>query len=85
MGKNPPALEVGQVWRFESTDLAIIGLSKHLAEFRHCRDGRVVRSGSSDLQSIRSLQSLISRGGARLTGHLVMPDGIVKNVARPSA
>jgi hypothetical protein len=73
-----PILEVGQVWSFKDWDIAIIGVSKHLAEYRRCREGKVLRVGMSDLTSIQNLQADLRRSRARLTGHLVVPDRLVQ-------
>ena len=73
-----PILEVGQVWSFKDWDIAIIGVSKHLAEYRRCREGKVVRSGMSDLTSIQTLQADLRGGCARLTGHLVLQDRLLQ-------
>jgi hypothetical protein len=74
----PPILEVGQVWSFKDWDIAIIGLGKHLAEYRQCREGKVVRSGMSDMTSIQTLHADLVRGRARLTGHLIVPDRLLQ-------
>jgi hypothetical protein len=73
-----PILEVGQVWSFKSWDIAIIGVSKHLAEYRRCCEGKVVSRGMSDLTSIRTLQADLRGGCARLTGHLVLQDRLLQ-------
>jgi hypothetical protein len=73
-----PILEVGQVWSFKSWDIAIIGVSKHLAEYRRCREGKLVRSGMSDLTSIQTLQADLRGGRARLSGHLVIQDRLLQ-------
>jgi hypothetical protein len=70
------SLEVGQVWTVKNQEIAIIGLSKHLAECRRCRDGRIVCHGLSDLKSRATLEDeLLTRQG-RLTGHIVIPDRV---------
>ena len=67
-----PVLEVGQVWSFKARDIAIIGVGKYLAEYRTCREGKVVRKGMSDLTSIQTLQTDLLHGHAQLTDHLVI-------------
>jgi hypothetical protein len=66
METNSPVLQVGQVWSFQikDMDLAIVGLSKHLAEVRHCRDGKLIRIGPTDLQSVwcRVLSATVGPG-----------------------
>ena len=73
-----PVLEVGQVWSFNDRDIAIIGLSKHLAEYRQCRDGKVARIGLSDMKSIRTVRAELLWGRARLTGHVVIAAGLLQ-------
>jgi hypothetical protein len=73
--REGPLLELGQVWSFKGgTDIAIIGVSRHLAEYRRCRKGKVDCTGLSDLVSIRALQEKLVKDRARLTGHIVLTD-----------
>jgi hypothetical protein len=69
-----PVLEVGQVWSLKERDIAIIGLGKHLAEYRECRDGKVLRIGLSDLKAQRAVREELVNGRAKLTGHIVIAD-----------
>ncbi len=71
-----PVLEVGQVWSFKGRDIAIIGIGKHLAEYRQCREGKVVRTGISDMKSIHAVRAELLSGRARLTGHVVIADSL---------
>jgi len=80
-GGKAPTLELGQVWSFNGWDIAIIGVSKHLAEFRRCRNGKVDCTGLSDLASIRALQEKLVQGRARLTGHIVLTDRLQQGTA----
>jgi len=73
-----PILEVGQVWSFKERDIAIIGLGKYLAEYRQCRDGKVLRIGLSDLKAQRTVREELIRGRATLTGHITMPDRLLQ-------
>jgi hypothetical protein len=83
---QPPMLALGQVWSFKGEEIAIIGVSKHLAEYRRCRGGKVDRTGLSDLTSIRALQVQLVKGSARLKGHLVLTDRLLQGGAsRPTA
>jgi hypothetical protein len=85
-GSQAPLLELGQVWSFKGWEIAIIGVSKHLAEYRRCRGGKVDRTGLSDLTSIRALQAQLMKGRARLTGHIVLTDRLLQSEAsRPAA
>jgi hypothetical protein len=83
-GAQPPTLELGQVWSFKGWDIAIIGVSKHLAEYRRCRNGKVDCAGLSDLASIRALQEHLIKGRARLTGHIVLTDRLQQGVGSRS-
>jgi hypothetical protein len=76
MNKESPApvLEVGQVWSFRDRDIAIIGLGIHLAEYRQCRDGKVLRIGLSDLKAQRTVREELINGRAKLTGHIAITD-----------
>jgi hypothetical protein len=65
----PPALAVGQIWRFDNLEVVIVRLSKHLAELRAFASGKVIRRGPTDLRSIRAIELLIKEGRGHLTGH----------------
>ncbi len=80
-GSQAPSLELGQVWSFKGGEIAIIGVSKHLAEYRRCQNGKVDRTGLSDLTSIRALQAQLLKGRARLTGHIVLTDRLLQSEA----
>jgi hypothetical protein len=75
---SSPVLEIGQIWSFETRDIAIIGLGKYLAEYRQCHAGKVVCVGLSDIKSIRTFRAELVSGRARLTGHVVMSDRIIQ-------
>jgi hypothetical protein len=78
-------LEVGQVWTIKNQQIAIIGLSKHLAEYRRCHDGRIVRNGLSDLKSRTSLEKELLMRQGRLTGYVVIPDRLPPSSSAPSS
>jgi hypothetical protein len=79
---SQPALEVGQVWSFDGRHIAIIGLGKHLAEYRQCLEGKVVSIGLSGMKSIRTVRAELVSARARLTGYVVITDRFVR-IGRP--
>jgi hypothetical protein len=75
---SDPMLEVGQVWSFKERDIVIIGLGRHLAEYRQCLDGKVLRIGLSDLKDQRTVREELIKGRATLTGHMVIGDELLQ-------
>ena len=83
--REGPLLELGQVWTFKGgNDIAIIGVSRHLAEYRPCHKGKVDCTGLSDLVSIRALKEKLIKDRARLTGHIVLTDRLQQGAASKS-
>lgn len=82
MEKGLPRLEVGQVWTFDKSavQVAIVGLSRNLVEICRCGEGKVSRS--VNLESRRTVDTLIATGRARLTGHVVFPDSGLNRLKR---
>ena len=77
-----PFLAVGQIWRFDNIEFAIVRLSKHLAELRGCPSGKVMRRGASELQSIRSIHQLVKEGRARLSGQVDAEEGLLAKAGK---